>query len=87
MVWRESRKKIKEMVLTNLPEGPTAVFKVTSDVLNMKIRNHGNPTDHFPELVINNFNSMVGRRVARFFASMFPHSPDFKARTVCTFHN
>lgn len=87
MVWRESRKKIKELVMCNLPAGPTAVFKVTSDVLNMKIKNHGNATDHHPEIVVNNFNSMVGRRIGRFFGSLFPHAPDFKARTVCTFHN
>ena len=87
MGWRESRKKMNELVLVNLPAGPTAVFKVTSDVLNMKIKHHGNPTDHFPELVINNFNSHVGRRIARFFATLFPPAPDFHARTVCTFHN
>ena len=87
MVWRESRKKIKELILVNLPDGPTAIFKVTSDVLNHQIKHHANPTDHYPEIVINNFHSIVGRRIARQFASLFPHQPDFIGRTVCTFHN
>ena len=30
---------------------------------------------------------MLGRRVARFFASLFPQEPEFKGRRVCTFHN
>jgi ribosome production factor 1 len=44
-------------------------------------------TDHFPELILNNFNTKVGRRIGRFFASLFPQRPEFKGRQVVTFHN
>lgn len=87
MVWRENRKKVDELILMHLPKGPTAIFKVTNIKLNEEIHHHGNPTDHFPELILNNFNTNVGRRIGRFFASLFPQKPDFKARTVVTFHN
>ena len=87
MVWRESRKKLDELILIHLPKGPTVVFKVSNLKLHEEIHHKGNPTDHFPELILNNFNTNVGRRVGRFFASLFPQKPDFKARTVVTFHN
>lgn len=72
MIFREHRHKVSEMILIHLPKGPTAIFKVTSDALNEDLYNHGRPTDHFPELILNNFNTKVGRRVGRFFASLFP---------------
>jgi len=52
-----------------------------------EIYHHGNPTDHNPELILNNFNSKAGRRIGRFFASLFPQNPEFKGRRVITFHN
>lgn len=87
MVWRENRKKLEELILIHLPKGPTAIFKVSNLKLGEQIYHHGNPTDHYPELILNNFNTNVGRRIGRFFASLFPQKPDFKARTVVTFHN
>ena len=72
MIWRENKRKVDELILIHLPKGPTAIFKITSPILNEEIRHHGNPTDHYPELILNNFNSKVGRRLGRFFASLFP---------------
>ena len=87
MIWRESRKKVDEMILIHLPDGPTAIFKITNIKMPYEIHHHGNPTDHHPELILNNFNTNVGRRIGRFFASLFPQKPEFKGRTVVTFHN
>jgi len=70
-----------------LPYGPTMVFKLSSIKLRKTLRNHGNPTGHHPELILKNFNSSLGRRVGRFFGSMFPQDPQFKARTVVSFLN
>lgn len=86
MVWRENNRKVDELILIHLPNGPTATFKVSNVKLNKEIWHHGNPTDHFPELILNNFNTKVGRRVGRFFASLFPQNPEFVGRRVCTFH-
>lgn len=87
MVFRESRKKPCELILMKLPNGPTAFFKLSAVKLSAEIHHHGNPTDHYPELILNNFNTKLGRRIARFFASLFPQKPEFKARTSATFHN
>ena len=73
--------------MIHLPNGPTAYFKLTSISIPKKIRNHGNSTDHYPELILNNFTTHLGFTVGRFFASLFPKSPEFKGRQVVTFHN
>ena len=36
---------------------------------------------------MNNFNTRIGRRIGRFFTSLFPQQPEFKGRRVVTFHN
>lgn len=48
------------ITLVHLPHGPTAVFKLTSVQLNKKIRGHGKPTSHTPELILNNFSTRLG---------------------------
>jgi ribosome production factor 1 len=55
--------------------------------LNKDLFHHGIGTDHFPELILNNFNTKIGRRIGRFFAALFPQRPEFKGRQVVTFHN
>ena len=40
--------------------------------MNKDIHHHGNSTDHKPEIIINNFNSIIGRRIGRFLGSLFP---------------
>jgi len=51
------------------------------------IRNHGKPTRHRPELILNNFTTRIGHRVGRLFASLYPFNPEFRGRRVVTFHN
>jgi len=87
MIWRENQKEVNQLILIHLPKGPTAFFKVTNVKLNEDIHHHGNPTDHDPELILNNFNTIIGRRIGRFFASLVPQRPEFKGRRVITFHN
>lgn len=67
--------------------GGLAVFKITNITLAKKIAHHGVATDHKPELILNGFNSVMGMRVGRMLASMFPQEPEFKGRRVVTFHN
>lgn len=71
----------------HLPAGPTAYFKLTSFRPSHAIHNHGRCTSHEPELILNNFNTRLGRTVGRMFASLFPQIPAFKGRQVVTFHN
>ncbi|CAN6834848.1 unnamed protein product [Brassica oleracea] len=75
------------VLIIGLPNGPAAHFKLSNLVLRKDIKNHGNPTSHEPELVLNNFTTRLGNRVVRFFQSLFPQEPNLCGRRVVTFHN
>ena len=74
------------MLLCHLPEGPTALFKVSSFIpheqiygvgavtkanLLSNLRCVGAVTNHQPELILNNFTTRLGRRVGRMLGSLF----------------
>ena len=46
-----------------------------------------NPTSHWPELILKNFRTRLGRKVGRMFAAMFPQKPQYEGRQVVTLHN
>lgn len=45
------------------------------------------PTEHFPEVILNNFTTRLGHSIGRQFAALFPQDPQFVGRQVATFHN
>lgn len=61
------------LIISVLPHGPTAFFKVSNVVKSDDIFNHGKVTAHQPEIILNNFNTRLGHRVGRFLGSFFPH--------------
>ncbi len=83
----EKYKKCDGMLITHLPMGPSAFFRISSFESGSDIRGHGNPTSHVPELILNNFVTRLGRRFGRFLGSLFPHEPQLEGRQVVTFHN
>ncbi|CAI5987572.1 unnamed protein product, partial [Closterium sp. NIES-64] len=87
IVVNENRNKPNALMLIGLPEGPTALFKLSSLVLRKDIKNAGRATGHLPELILNNFSTRLGHRVGRLLASLFPQDPEFKGRRVVTLHN
>jgi len=87
IVVNEDRKKPHSLILCHLPYGPTAIFRLTSIVRPRRIHNHAAPTDHFPELILNNFNTRLGHTVGRMFTALLPPRPEFEGRRVMTFHN
>ncbi|XP_024521200.1 ribosome production factor 1-like [Selaginella moellendorffii] len=87
VVIHENRREPDGMVIVNLPEGPTAHFRLSNLVLRKEIKNHGRPTSHLPELILNNFTTSLGHRIGRMFASLFYQDPNFRGRRVVTFHN
>jgi ribosome production factor 1 len=88
MLWYEKHGKPHSLILSHLPEGPTATFRVSGLKLRHEIRDHGAaPGDVHPELIMNNFDTMLGHRMGRMLASLFPQSPHLKARRVVTMHN
>jgi len=87
VVLSEKLKKCNGMLVTLLPHGPTAFFKLSSFEAGADIPGHGKPTSHIPELILNNFTTRLGRRLGRFLGSFFPHAPQLEGRQVITFHN
>jgi len=87
IVINEDRKQPNSLLLSHLPNGPTALFKLTSIILGKNIHNHARATEHFPELILNNFNTRLGHTVGRMFAALLPQMPEFPGRRVMTFHN
>ena len=92
LVFNENKKfshgaRVNGLLHVHLPEGPTCLYRLSSLVLTKKIKNHGRATNHYPELILNNFSTRVGHRVGRMFASVFPQRPEFNGRRVVTFHN
>jgi len=87
IVLGEKAKESNGLILTHLPAGPTAFFKVSSYLPGNLISGHGRPTSHTPELILNHFNTRLGRRIGRFLGSLYPHEPEFKGRQVATYHN
>jgi ribosome production factor 1 len=73
VVLAEKEKVCNGLLVTLLPAGPTAFFKLSSFVAGSTLPGHGKPTNHIPELIINQFGTRLGRRVGRFLGSLFPH--------------
>ncbi|XP_042465589.1 ribosome production factor 1-like [Zingiber officinale] len=87
IVVHTNRREPDAMLIIGLPDGPTAHFKLSNLILRKDIKNHGNPTSHKPELVLNNFTTTIGHRVGRMIQSLFHQDPNFRGRRVVTFHN
>eukprot|EP00775_Hariotina_reticulata_P008898 gene8898-9075_t len=87
LVFNEDRKEVNGLLHVHLPDGPTAHFRISNMVLGQDIKGHGRASSHRPEIVLNNFNTRLGRRVGRMLGSLFHQQPQFKARRVVTFHN
>jgi ribosome production factor 1 len=78
---------IDAITICHLPDGPTAYFKINSLKFTKDLKRKGESSDHFPEIILNNFNTRLGHTIARMFACLFPHNPEFKGRRVITLHN
>jgi ribosome production factor 1 len=91
LVFNESKmragRKVDAMLHVHLPGGPTARWRLSSLKLGRDIAGHACPNDHRPELVLNGFDTRLGRRLGRMFASLFHQDPHFVGRRAVTFHN
>lgn len=53
-------------------EGPTSYFRISGVRLAQEMHGAATMTTHLPELLLNNFTTRLGRRVARQLAALFP---------------
>lgn len=87
IVINEDHKKVNGVTFIHLPEGPTYYFSVSSLVPSKQICKRDGATRHVPELVLNNFNTRLGKTVGRLFQAIFPPRPELQGRQVITLHN
>lgn len=87
VILQEDSKKPTGLDIVHLPKGPMFHFSISNWVEGKKIPGHGNPTDHWPELILNNFRTPLGLLTAHLFRSLFPPQPDIEGRQVVTLHN
>lgn len=72
VVLTERRKRPVGLYVSHLPEGPTSFFKLTNVKLAQEMKCSAAVTTHKPEVVLNNFDTRLGRRVARQLLALFP---------------
>lgn len=84
---KEDYKKPTGLTIVHLPDGPTCHFSIANWVEGKKLPGHGNPTNHYPELILNNFRTPLGLLSARIFLTLFPPQPELQGRQVVTLHN
>ena len=84
---KEDSKKPTGLTVVHLPYGPTCTFSIANWVEGRKLPGHGNPTNHYPELILNNFRTPLGLLTARVFLTLFPPRPELQGRQVVTLHN
>ena len=73
MLFYEKAGKVNSLIVSHLPDGPTATFRVSGIRLRMDIKGHGAaPGSTNPELIMNQFDTMLGHRIGRMLAALFP---------------
>ncbi|XP_023237594.1 ribosome production factor 1-like, partial [Centruroides sculpturatus] len=87
IVINEDKRNPNALLVTHLPEGPTAYFRLSGVKFCKNIKRKAEWSSHRPEIILNNFNTRLGQRVGRMVASLFHYDPQFHGRRVVTFHN
>eukprot|EP00758_Cryptobia_borreli_P010200 Tbor_TRINITY_DN5546_c3_g3::TRINITY_DN5546_c3_g3_i1::g.12756::m.12756/K14846/RPF1; ribosome production factor 1 len=75
------------IIISHLPNGPTSTFRLSNFLTHKQLEKPAERTSHYPELILNNFDTRLGRRIGRQFEALFPKMRDYEGRAVATFHN
>jgi len=87
LVINQEKNKINSMLLINMSSSTEALFRISNLKLKAALPGCGRPSKYQPEVMLNNFNTMTGRKIAYMFASMFHQEPQFIGRKVVVFNN
>lgn len=87
VVLNEDQKRPSGLTIVHLPVGPTFHFSISNWIDGKRLPGHGRATDHWPELILNNFRTPLGLLTAHLFRTLFPPQPEFEGRQVVTLHN
>jgi len=82
----EDQKKIHTLLHINLPNGPTALYRVSSICPMSKVLRSMGDRGYNPEIILNGFNTALGLRTSRMLSTLHPIKPEFVGRTVVTWH-
>jgi len=87
VIVQETRGEPDGLVVCHLPLGPTAFFTLSGAVMRHDIEGGAAPmSEAFPHVILNNFNTELGRRVGNVLKCLFPiPRPDTKR--IVTFSN
>ena len=87
IILEEDQKRPCGLTVVHLPTGPTFHFSMTNWIEGNKIRGYGRPTNHMPELIMNNFRTPLGIITEKLFRTLFPAQPEVVGRQAVTLHN
>ncbi|TRX90724.1 hypothetical protein FHL15_008303 [Xylaria flabelliformis] len=80
LVIREDNKKPIGLDIVDIPSKITFHFSISSWVEGRKLPGHGNATNHYPELLLNNFATPLGLVTAKVLQTLFPSTPELAGR-------
>lgn len=87
VVVQETRGEPDGLVVCHLPLGPTAYFTLSGGVLRHDLEGGSAPmSEAYPHVVLNNFQTPLGRRVGNILKCLFP-IPKLDTRRIVTFSN
>jgi U3 small nucleolar ribonucleoprotein protein IMP4 len=87
IIVQETRGEPDGLVICHLPLGPTAFFSLSNAVLRHDLDPPAAPmSEAYPHLVLHNFNTDLGKRVANILKCLFP-VPKHDSKRVVTFAN
>ncbi|KAL1888533.1 Ribosome production factor 1 [Sporothrix stenoceras] len=87
LIVNEDQKKPSGLDITLLPNGPMLHFSIQTWVDAKRLPNHARSTGHVPEMIMNNFDTPLGKLVGGVLDRLFPKNPELIGRTVLTLHN
>lgn len=87
VIVQETRGEPDGLVVCHLPLGPTAFFSLNNAVLRHDLDPPAAPmSEAYPHIILNNFNSELGKRVGNILKCLFP-VPRHDSKRVITFSN
>lgn len=87
VILEEDQKRPCGLTVVHLPTGPTFHFSMTNWIEGNRIPGYGRPTNHMPELIMNNFRTPLGIITEKLFRTLFPVQPEVAGRQAVTLHN
>jgi U3 small nucleolar ribonucleoprotein protein IMP4 len=72
MIVHETRGKPDGLIVSHMPNGPTAFFNLSNTILRHDIEGTVNMPEVFPHLIFENFSTPLGKRVCTVLKHLFP---------------